>query len=132
MPLEILHFTFVLLRRRARFEGAEIAATAGLRIKLSRIEPVLARFQFADHLKLLEQWSLWRVTLLENGCAPSPIINHASNGFVPLPYTSRSRPDPISAGVASEDERNLNNRSDAETFFDSVMRPAENTAGVCK
>src|SRR6266516_3786129 len=49
MPLEILHVAFVLFGRRARFEGAEIAALAGLRIHLSGIEPVLARLQFADH-----------------------------------------------------------------------------------
>src|SRR6266446_8267956 len=49
MPLEILHLALVLFRSRARFEGAEIAALAGLRIDLSGIEPVLARLQFADH-----------------------------------------------------------------------------------
>src|SRR5207244_5649389 len=49
MPLEILHLALVLFRRRPRFEGAEIAALAGLRIDLSGIEPVLARSQFADH-----------------------------------------------------------------------------------
>ena len=49
MPLEILHVALVLFRSRARFEGAEIAALAGLRIHLSGIEPVLARLQFADH-----------------------------------------------------------------------------------
>src|SRR5439155_18136474 len=40
MPLEILHLALVLFRRRPRFEGAEIAALAGLRIDLSGIEPV--------------------------------------------------------------------------------------------
>src|ERR1019366_10202871 len=49
MPLEILHGALVLLRGRARFEGAEIAALAGFRIDLAGIEPVLARWQFADH-----------------------------------------------------------------------------------
>jgi hypothetical protein len=47
MPFEILHLAFVLFRSRARFEGAEIAALAGLRIDLSGIEPVPARLQFA-------------------------------------------------------------------------------------
>jgi hypothetical protein len=35
MPLEILHVALVLFRRRARLEGAEIAALAGLRIYLA-------------------------------------------------------------------------------------------------
>src|SRR5882757_9017821 len=49
MPLEIPHLALVLFRSRARFEGAEIAALAGLRIELSGIKPVPARLQFADH-----------------------------------------------------------------------------------
>jgi hypothetical protein len=39
----------VLFRRRARFEGAEIAALAGFGIHFSGLEPVLARRQFTDH-----------------------------------------------------------------------------------
>jgi hypothetical protein len=50
MPLEILHRAFVLFGRLARLEGAEIATPAGLWIGHARIEPVLARFQFADHV----------------------------------------------------------------------------------
>jgi hypothetical protein len=49
MPLEILHGAFVLLGGRARFEGAEIAALAGLRIHFTGIKPVFAGLQFADH-----------------------------------------------------------------------------------
>src|ERR1700680_3084468 len=49
LPLEILHRALVLFRRGARFEGAEVAALAGLRTDLSGIEPVFARLQFADH-----------------------------------------------------------------------------------
>src|ERR1700687_408903 len=49
MPLEILHVPLVLFRRRARFEGAEIAALAGFRIHFSGIEPIFARLQFSDH-----------------------------------------------------------------------------------
>jgi hypothetical protein len=49
MPLEILHGAFVLFRSLARFEGAEVAALAGLRIYLPGIEPVFAGLQFADH-----------------------------------------------------------------------------------
>jgi hypothetical protein len=42
MPLEILHGALVPFRRRARFEGAEIAALAGFGIHFAGIEPVLA------------------------------------------------------------------------------------------
>ena len=50
MPLEVLHGALVLLRRRARFERAEVAALAGLRIDPAGIEPVFAGSQFSDHL----------------------------------------------------------------------------------
>ncbi|CDX28199.1 hypothetical protein MPLA_1350016 [Mesorhizobium sp. ORS 3359] len=49
VPLEILHFAFVLFGGFARLESAEIAALAGPGIDLARIEPVFAGFQFADH-----------------------------------------------------------------------------------
>jgi hypothetical protein len=49
MPLEILHGALVLFSGRARFEGAEIAALAGLRVHFSGIEPVFARRQLSDH-----------------------------------------------------------------------------------
>ena len=49
MPLEILHFPLMLLRRRAAVEGAEIAALAGLGIELAGVEAVFAGFEFADH-----------------------------------------------------------------------------------
>src|SRR4051794_18565100 len=49
MALEVLHRAFVLLGGGAGAEGAQIAALAGLRILLARVEPVLAGFQLADH-----------------------------------------------------------------------------------
>ena len=49
MPLEILHGALVLFSGYARFEGAEIAALAGLRVQFSGIEPVFARLQLSDH-----------------------------------------------------------------------------------
>src|SRR6266566_5446252 len=49
MPLEILHRALVLFRGRSGFEGAEIAALAGFRIDLARIEPIFPGLQFADH-----------------------------------------------------------------------------------
>jgi hypothetical protein len=57
MPLEVLHIALVLFGCGARFESAEIAAFAGLRIELAGIEPVFAGLQFADHgtgLRLME------------------------------------------------------------------------------
>jgi hypothetical protein len=51
--LEILHVFFVLLGGLARLERAEVSAFSGLGIFLARIEPLLARRQFADHAVLL-------------------------------------------------------------------------------
>ena len=82
MPFEILHGALVLLGGGAAVEGAEIAAAAGLRIYLARIEPVFAGRQFADH---------WRVL----GNAPPPNImaarhyNCGQGSFV-LARTSRA------------------------------------------
>jgi hypothetical protein len=42
MPFEILHVALVFLGGGARFEGAEIAALAGLRVELAGIKPVFA------------------------------------------------------------------------------------------
>ena len=47
--LEELHGALVLLGRRTRPEGAEVAPPSGLRVGLARIEPVLARLELADH-----------------------------------------------------------------------------------
>src|SRR5262245_64030779 len=52
MALEVLHGTLVLLGRAARLEGAEIAAPAGLRVHLARIEAIAARLELADHRRL--------------------------------------------------------------------------------
>src|SRR5262245_3011511 len=52
MALEVLHGTLVLLGRRARLEGAEIAAPTGLRVHLARIEAIAARLELADHRRL--------------------------------------------------------------------------------
>src|SRR5205807_9811615 len=47
--LEHLHGALVLHRRRARAEGAEVAAPAGLGILLARVEAVVAAPEFAEH-----------------------------------------------------------------------------------
>jgi hypothetical protein len=49
MPLEELHGALVLLRRGTARKRAEIAPPAGLRIFLSRIEPVFAGRELANH-----------------------------------------------------------------------------------
>ena len=49
MPLEELHGTLVLLGGSQRLERAEVAAFAGGRILLARVEAVFARFELADH-----------------------------------------------------------------------------------
>src|SRR5882757_4465585 len=49
VPLEVLYGAFMLLGRRTRFERAEIAPFAGLRVHFARIEPVFAGRQFSDH-----------------------------------------------------------------------------------
>src|SRR5436190_22215552 len=48
-PLEELDLALVLLGRCARLERAEVAALAGLRVDLARIEAVPARRELADH-----------------------------------------------------------------------------------
>src|SRR5437763_9932508 len=51
--LEGLHGALMLLGLRARRERAEIFSLASLRVFLPRIETVLARLQFSNHLQLL-------------------------------------------------------------------------------
>ena len=53
--LEELDRSFVLLGRRTRAEGAEVLAFAGLRVLLTRVEPILPRFQLPDHASLDQQ-----------------------------------------------------------------------------
>src|SRR5262245_38634240 len=52
MAFEVLHGTLVLLGRRPRFEGAEIATPARFRVQLAGIEPIAARLELADHRRL--------------------------------------------------------------------------------
>jgi hypothetical protein len=49
LVLEELHCALVFLRRRARFERAEIPTLARLGILLSRVQPVLTALEFANH-----------------------------------------------------------------------------------
>ncbi len=42
VPLEILDGPFVLRRRVARLEGAEVSPSSGSRILLQRVQPILA------------------------------------------------------------------------------------------
>src|SRR6516225_2531189 len=52
MTLEVLHGALVLLGRRARRKGAEVAAAAGLRVDFARIEAIATRLELADHRRL--------------------------------------------------------------------------------
>src|SRR5262245_55913456 len=52
MALEVLHGALVLLGRRPRLEGAEIATPAGFPVRLARIKPIAARLELADHRRL--------------------------------------------------------------------------------
>jgi hypothetical protein len=49
-PLEKLHGLFVFLGLSARVERPEVSALAGPGVRLSRVEPILTRSQFANHL----------------------------------------------------------------------------------
>ncbi len=49
MPFEILDGFFVFLRPGLAVERAEISAFSSLRVFLSRIQPVLARFDLPNH-----------------------------------------------------------------------------------
>jgi hypothetical protein len=49
MALEVLDGTLVLLGCLARAESAQVSAFARLGVWPSRIQPVLAGFQFSDH-----------------------------------------------------------------------------------
>src|ERR671934_87010 len=66
MTLEILNGVLVFFGRRARLERAEIAAPAGLRIDLARIEPVAAGLELADHRRRI-------LDHLRHGVAPQPM-----------------------------------------------------------
>src|SRR5262245_20004278 len=52
MMLEELNGSFVLLGFLTRDERPKVPALAGLRVLLPRVEPILGRFQFADHGRL--------------------------------------------------------------------------------
>jgi hypothetical protein len=49
MPLEVLHFAFVLFGLIECSECAKVAALSGRRILFSRIQTVLPGFEFANH-----------------------------------------------------------------------------------
>jgi hypothetical protein len=49
LPLEELNLALVFYRCFARLECTEITALTGFRILLSRVEPIRARFQLANH-----------------------------------------------------------------------------------
>jgi hypothetical protein len=52
MSLEVLNFALVLLGGCPRLECTQIAALAGFRIDLSRVQAVATRGKFPDHRTL--------------------------------------------------------------------------------
>jgi len=62
MPLEELHRSLVLLRSLPGLERAQIAAPAGFRVFLARIEAKFSGWKFANHtfsINLHASESLW-------------------------------------------------------------------------
>ncbi|MGN6310204.1 MAG: hypothetical protein ACTHNN_11675 [Xanthobacteraceae bacterium] len=49
VSLEVLDFALMLLGGSAASKCAEVAALAGFWINLARIDPILSRFEFANH-----------------------------------------------------------------------------------
>ena len=49
--LEVLNCPFVFFCRCSRIKGTKVSSLAGLRIFFARVEPILSRFQFSNHLK---------------------------------------------------------------------------------
>src|SRR4249919_2543780 len=49
VPLEVLHFAFVLFGLPAGLERAEVAALVGFRVELARVQAIFAAGEFADH-----------------------------------------------------------------------------------
>jgi hypothetical protein len=49
VPLEVLHFAFVVFGCSTRLERPEIASLACTRIKFSRVEAIVAGGEFTDH-----------------------------------------------------------------------------------
>jgi hypothetical protein len=49
MPLEVLYFSFMFFRGRARLERTQVLASS-VRTLLARIQSVLTGFEFTDHV----------------------------------------------------------------------------------
>jgi hypothetical protein len=50
VSFEVLNFSFVFFRRITRCEGTKIPPLSGFGVLLSRVQAVLTRFKFPDHL----------------------------------------------------------------------------------
>src|SRR5437899_1113086 len=107
MTLEILNGAFVFLVRHARFERAEIATPAGVRVDLARIEPVAriapvaAGLELADHRpnrrRLEDRYPSYADP---RGARPEPdrahgghrrILDHLRHSVTPQPMPLRGR-----------------------------------------
>src|SRR5262245_38506488 len=79
MAREVLHGALVLPGPRARRKRAEIAAAAGLRVELARIEAIAARLELADHRRLPRAArARWILRLAARRCVRVAIVNHPS------------------------------------------------------
>lgn len=78
MPLEELDLALMLLRGLFRAKGAEVAALAGPRIFLARIESVFAGSKFADH-----RFNSARLSQLNRGrCFGSAALSYRCLGLL--------------------------------------------------
>jgi hypothetical protein len=68
-PLKKLHGAFMLFGRGARGEGPQIAAAAGFRILLQRIEAIATRFELADHYGFPKQQLMKATLSSEESCS---------------------------------------------------------------
>src|SRR5262245_41855037 len=84
MALEVLHGALVLLGRRPCLEGAEIAAPAGVRVRLARIEAIAARLELADHGLARPRPEGWR-----RACARGDMPRHAACALRTLRFAAR-------------------------------------------
>ena len=78
LSLEVLNFSFVFLGRRKRCEGPKIPPLPGLGVLLPRVQPVLTRFEFPDHLSVRVNPAFASLAGSSSSPRPSPVeSNHA-------------------------------------------------------
>ena len=76
VPFEVLNFSFVFFRRPTRCEGPKIPPLSGFGVLLSRVQAVLTRFKFPDHLSVL-LWTFNRLIKIGGSLATPPLPHHS-------------------------------------------------------